>query len=182
MIQNVACWGVKLTEGEIGGGRSAKAETRRNPKQRLRGLDRLFWVMARRLWSRWKQALMYVTPETVARWHRSWFRLYWGLSRHSNALGRKRITKQVRDLIFQMVAENHTWGAPHIHGELLKLGLDVSERTISRSMQRAPKNPELARCWKAFLHNHREAIAAMDFFTVPTLTFGVLHCFFVIRP
>ena len=96
---------------------------RRNPKPRLREIDRRFWVMARRLWSRWKQASMYVTPETVARWHHAGFRLYWGwLSRHDHALGRKRISKQVRDLIFQMVAENHTWGAPHIHGELLKLG------------------------------------------------------------
>ena len=154
---------------------------RRNPKPRLREIDRLFWVIARRLWSKWKQALMYVTPETVARWHRAGFRLYWSwLSRHRKVLGRKPISKQVRELIFQMVAENHTWGAPHIHGELLKLGFNVSERTISRWMQRAPKNPELARRWKAFLHNHREAIAAMDFFTVPTITFGVLHCFFVI--
>src|SRR5262249_20858651 len=136
---------------------------RRHPKPRLREIDRLFWVIARRLWSKWKQALMYVTPETVVRWHRAGFRLYWGwLSRHPKVLGRKPISKQVRELILQMVAENHTWGAPHIHSELLKLGFNVSERTISRWMQRAPKNPELARRWKAFLHNHREAIAAMD--------------------
>jgi putative transposase len=122
-----------------------------------------------------------VTPETAARWHRAGFRLYWSwLSRHGTVLGRKRISQQLRNLIFQMVAENPTWGAPHIHGELLKLGFDVSERTISRWILRAPKNPELTRRWKAFLHNHREAIAAMDFFTVPTVTFGVLYCFFVI--
>src|SRR5689334_15065881 len=154
---------------------------RRKPKPRLGLMDRLFWVMSRRLWSKWKQTLMYVTPETVARWHGAGFRLYWHwLSRHGRVLGRKQISKQLRDLIFQMVAQNPTWGAPHIHGELLKLGFDVSERTISRWIQRAPKNPELARRWKAFLHNHREAIAAMDFFTVPTITFGVLYCFFVI--
>jgi transposase InsO family protein len=79
-----------------------------------------------------------------------------------------------------MVAENPTWGAPRIHGELLMLGFDVSERTISRWMKRAPRDPELAKRWLAFLRNHREAIAAMDFFTVPTITFGVLYCFFVI--
>jgi transposase InsO family protein len=79
-----------------------------------------------------------------------------------------------------MVAENPTWGAPRIHGEFLMLGLDVSERTISRWMRRAPRDPEPARRWLAFLRNHREAIAAMDFFTVPTITFGVLYCFFVI--
>jgi len=79
-----------------------------------------------------------------------------------------------------MMAENPTWGAPRIHGELLMLGFDVSERTISRWMKRAPRDPELAKRWLAFLRNHREAIAAMDFFTVPTVTFSVLYCFFVI--
>jgi transposase InsO family protein len=79
-----------------------------------------------------------------------------------------------------MVTENPTWGAPRIHGELLMLGFDVSERTISRWMKRAPRNPETAKRWLAFLRNHREAIAAMDFFTVPTITFGVLNGFFII--
>lgn len=83
-------------------------------------------------------------------------------------------------MIFQMVAENPTWGAPHIHGELLMLGFEVSEVTISRWMRQAPRRPEPAKRWLAFLRNHREAIAAMDFFTVSTLTFGVLHCFFII--
>jgi putative transposase len=86
----------------------------------------------------------------------------------------------VRDLIFRMVSENSTWGAPRIHGELLMLGFHVSERTISRWMRRAPKDPERAKRWLAFLRNHREVIAAMDFFTVPTFTFGILYCFFVI--
>jgi hypothetical protein len=79
-------------------------------------------------------------------------------------------------LIFQMVAENPTWGAPRIHGELRMLGFDLSERTISRWMKRAPSGPDKAERWLAFLRNHREAIAAMDFFTVPTITFGVLYC------
>jgi transposase InsO family protein len=79
-----------------------------------------------------------------------------------------------------MVAENPHWGAPRIHGELLMLGFEVSQTTISRWMRRAPKNPQPAQRWLAFLSNPREAIAAMDFFTVPTLTFGVLYCFFVI--
>lgn len=93
--------------------------------------------------------------------------------------GRKRIPKEVRDLIFQMVTENPSWGAPRIHGELLMLGFDFSERTISRWMKRAPRNPEPAKRWLAFLRNHREAIAAMDFFTVPTIRFSVLYCFFI---
>jgi len=73
-----------------------------------------------------------------------------------------------------MVAENPTWGAPQIHGELRMLGFDLSERTISRWMKRAPRDPDRAKRWLAFLRNHREAITAMDFFTVPTITFGVL--------
>ena len=76
--------------------------------------------------------------------------------------------------------ENPTWGAPGVNGELLKLGFEVSERTVSRWIKRAPKNPDPARRWLIFLRHHGEAIAAMDFFTVPTLTFGVLYCFFVI--
>ena len=97
---------------------------RRKSRPKLGLVDRLFWVMARRLWLKWKQALMYVTPETVARWHRAGFRLYWSwLSRHRKVLGRKSISKQVRDLIFQMVAENHTWGAPHIHGRTVETRL-----------------------------------------------------------
>ena len=79
-----------------------------------------------------------------------------------------------------MVAENPTWGAPRVHGELTMLDFDVSERTVLRWMRKAPRSPDLANRWAAFPSNHREAIAAMDFFTVPTLTFGVLYCFFVI--
>jgi hypothetical protein len=142
---------------------------RRHPRPRLCPVDKLFWVLARRFWSDWKKSLVVVTPETVVRWHRSGFRLYWTLiSKVKNQVGRKRLSKEVRDLIFRMVGENPTWGAPRIHGELLMLGFDVSERSISRWMKRAPRDPELARRWLAFVRNHREAIAAMDFFTVPT--------------
>src|SRR6266404_5393102 len=100
----------------------------RKPKPRLAQLDRLFWVVARRLWPQWKQALVIVTPESVVRWHRAGFRLYWNwISRHRKVLGRRRISTELRELIFPMVAENPTWGAPRIHGELLKLGFDISE-------------------------------------------------------
>ena len=90
------------------------------------------------------------------------------------------MSREVRELIFRMVNENRTWGAPRIHGELKMLGYDISERSVLRWMRNAPRSPEPAEQWAAFLSNHREAIAAMDFFTVPTLPFGVLHCFFVI--
>jgi hypothetical protein len=90
------------------------------------------------------------------------------------------VSKEIRVLVFQMVTENPTWGAPRIHGELLKLDFDVSEPTVSRWVRRAPRPVDPTKRWLTFLRNHREAIAAMDFFTVPTLTFGILYCFFVI--
>src|ERR1700687_3729550 len=154
---------------------------RRHPRPILSPSDKLFWVIAHRFWCAWKEALIVVTPETVVRWHRAGFRFYWRLiSRVRSQPGRRRVSKEVREMIFQMVAENPTWGAPRIHGELLMLGFDLSERTISRWMKRAPRDPDRANRWLTFLRNHREAIAAMDFFTVPTITFGVLYCFFII--
>ena len=153
----------------------------KRPRRRLGSVDKVFWVALRKLWSGWKKPLLLVTPETVVGWHRLGFRLYWSwLSRTGRDAGRKPLSREVRDLIFRMVAENPTWGAPRIHGELLKLGFDIAERTVSRWIQRASKNPDPAWRWLVFLRNHRDAIAAMDFFTLPTLTFGVLYCFFVI--
>jgi putative transposase len=90
------------------------------------------------------------------------------------------VSKEVRALIFRIAAENPTWGAPRIHGDLLKLGFHLSETTVSRWLRRILRTPDPAKRWLTFLRNHREAIAAMDFFTVPTLTFGILYCFFVI--
>ena len=154
---------------------------RRRPLPRIAATDRLFWVMLRQLWPEWKRALVLVQPETVVRWHSAGFKLYWTwLSRHRVRVGRKCVSKELRDLISRMVVEDSTWGAPRIHGELKMLGFDVSERTVLRWMRKAPRNPEPAKRWAAFLRNHREAIAAMDFFIVPTLTFGALYCFFVI--
>jgi len=132
---------------------------RRHPKPRLGLLDKLFWVALRQLWSEWKKCLYLVAPDTVPRWHRAGFRLYWALlcKVRRRAAGKK-IPREVRDLIFQMVAENATCGAPRIHGELRMLGFEVSERSTSRWMRRAPRNSEPAQRWRAFLRNHREAI------------------------
>jgi putative transposase len=155
---------------------------RKQPRPRLGALDKLFWVVARRLWPQWKEALVLVLPDTVVRWHRSGFKLYWAMlcKTRKRVGGGRRISKEARALIFRMVTENPSWGAPRIHGEFLMLGFEVSETTISRWMRRAPRNPEPANRWGAFLRNHREAIVAMDFFTVPTLTFNLLYCFFLI--
>ncbi len=95
--------------------------------------------------------------------------------------GRPRINAEIRADIRQMVEENATWGAPRIHGELLKLGFDVSERSVSRYLRRLSPSDQARKLWATFLRNHREVIAAMDFFTVPTATFRVLYCFFVIE-
>jgi putative transposase len=152
----------------------------KRPRRRSSAMHKLFWVLLRRLWSGWRMPLILVTPRTVVEWHRAGFRLYWKwLSRGKQVRGRKPVSKEVRALIFRMAAENPTWGAPRIHGELLKLGFNLSEPTVSRWLRRSPKNPDVGQRL-TFLRNHREAIAAMDFFTVPTITFGVLYCFFVI--
>jgi transposase InsO family protein len=154
---------------------------RKHPQPRLAASDRLFWVMLRRIWPGWKEALILIQPETVVRWHRAGFKLYWTwLSRHRNSRGRKSLSRELRELIFRMFADNPTWGAPRLHGELKMLGFDLSERTVLRWMRKAPRNSQPAQRWAAFLSNDRKAIAAMDFFTVPTPTFGVLYCFFVI--
>jgi hypothetical protein len=155
----------------------------RNSRPKLGVADKIFWVLLYRFWSSWKTALIVASPDTVVRWHRAGFRLYWRLvSRARKSLGRRPVTKEIRDLIFKMMAENPTWRAPRIHGELAMLGFDVSERSVSRWMRRAPRHPDSAQRWLTFLRNHREAIAAMDFFSVPTITFGVLYCFFHHRP
>src|SRR3982074_3316356 len=115
---------------------------RRQARPTLLPFDKVFWVLACRLWSDWKKSLLVVTPETVVRWHRVGFRLYWSLiSKVRKQVGRKRLSREVRKLIFRMVAENPTWGAPRIHGELLMLGFDVSASTICRWMRRAPGGP-----------------------------------------
>lgn len=107
-----------------------------HPRPSIRAPDRSFWVVARQMWSDWKRCLIIVTPETVIRWRWAGFRLYWSLiSGVRRQVGRKMTPKEVRDLIFCMVAENPTWGTPRIHGELLMLEFDVSERTVSRWMK-----------------------------------------------
>jgi hypothetical protein len=100
----------------------------RHPQPRFAARDKLFWVILRRLWPGRKRALILVQPETVVRWHRAGFKLYWTwLSRHRTRVGRRCVSRELRDLIFRMVAENPTWGAPRIHGEMKMLGFDISE-------------------------------------------------------
>jgi hypothetical protein len=117
--------------------------------------------------------LVIVKPETVVGWHSAGFRGY-GRFLARRRRGRPRLTPELRDLIRSLAAENPTWGAPRIHGELLKLGFEISESTVSRYLAQGTSPRDSSQRWLTFLKNHREAIAAMDFFTVPTATFRVL--------
>jgi hypothetical protein len=152
---------------------------RRRRRARLAPVDRAFWVALRHVWNGWADALIFVKPETVVSWHRQAFRRYWRSI--SRPVGRPGIEVEIRQLIIRMASENPTWRAPRIHGELLKLGFVVSERTVSRYLPRRPDRPHAAGEWRTFLRNHREVLAAMDFFTVPTAAFRILYVWFVIH-
>ena len=123
---------------------------------------------------------MIVKPETVVGWHRAGFRPYWRWRSRPRG-GRERITEGIRDLILRLAQENPDWGAPKIHCELLKLGFALSERTVARYLRHIPRRGDAGKKWLAVLRNHREVIVALDLFTVPTATFRVLYCFFVIE-
>ncbi len=154
-----------------------------NPRPKLSRFDRIFWVFLRRLWEKWKDALIFVEPETVVNWHKKGFKLYWELiSRCRKNKGRQPIDKEIKALIGQMAKENPLWGAPRIHGELLKLGFDVCERSVSRYLAKIRPEPSGNKInkWMTFLKNQGKGIAAMDFFIVPTLFFKRLYCFFII--
>jgi putative transposase len=153
---------------------------RKRPRPPLRSLDRMFWTMLRQFWSRWAEVLVIVKPDTVVGWHRNGFRLYWRW-RSGRRSGRPQIIQEIRSLVRRLADENPDWGAPKIHGELLKLGFVVSERSVARYLRRIRRRRDPGQRWLAFLQNHREVIVAFDFFTVPTVLFQVLYCFFVIE-
>jgi len=154
---------------------------RKRPNPKLNRMDRLFWTALRRVCSRWAEVLLIVKPETVVGWHRAGFRLYWRWRSRGRTAGRAKITPEIQELTHRMAKENPTWGAPKIHGELLKLGFVLSERSVSRYLRAVQRRGDPGKRWLAFLRNHREAIVALDFFTVPTVNFRVLYCLFVIE-
>jgi putative transposase len=140
--------------------------------------DRLFWVWLSRIWRDWRSALAIVKPETVVAWHRAGFRLFWTWKVRRGQLGRPLISRKIRDLIRRMCRENPGWGAPRIHGELLKLGIDIGESSVSKYMVRPRKPP--SQTWRTFLENHAKQLVSIDFFTVPTIRFHVLYVFLVL--
>lgn len=149
----------------------------RNAKRpRLRPSDRALWAILSRILPDWRRHLKIVQPDTVIRWHRAGWRLYWRW-RSRPGLGRPEVSAEIRALIRQMSRENPLWGAPRIHGELLKLGYDICQTSIAKYMVRRSGPP--AQSWRTFIENHFADIAAIDFFTVHTATFRTLYVFLV---
>jgi putative transposase len=147
-------------------------------RPRLTSGDRTLWIILSRFWADWRKQLVIVQPETVIRWHRDGFRLYWRWKSRPRWTGRPQVRHDVRDLIRDMSRANPLWGAPRIHGELLKLGIEVGQATVSKYMVRHRKPP--SQNWRTFLKNHAQDIASVDFFTVPTATFRVLFVLLVL--
>lgn len=152
---------------------------RRRPPRRIKvsRLDRLIFKLAMKLSRRSIRFIHIVHPKTVIRWHRESFRLYWRWK--SRRLGRPRMSGEIRSLIRRMADENPLWGAPRIHGEMLKLGFCVSQATVYRYMQRRPSHP--GQTWKTFIRNHLDCTAAIDFLVVPTLSLRVLYIVVILR-
>src|SRR5438093_2125234 len=151
---------------------------RTTARPKLRTTDRLFWIWLARVWAGWRQALVIVSPDTVLRWQRRRFREHWTKLSDRPRLGRPPISAETAALIRKMAATNPLWGAPRIHGELLKLGIDVAERTVSRLLPKRRSPP--SQTWRTFLTNHVRDLVSVDFFTVPTARLRVLFVFVVL--
>lgn len=153
---------------------------RRARRPKLHAVDRLLWVGLSRLWPRWKELLVIVKPDTVVAWHRAGFRLFWRW--RSSRGGRPRAPDEVRAIVRRLATDNPRWGAPRIHGELLKLGFRVSQSTVASLMPKGPraKKPP-SQTWRTFLKNHLTQAAAMDFFVIPTVRFGLLYAFVILE-
>jgi transposase InsO family protein len=148
---------------------------RRPGRLRLFAIDRLLWVLLYRLWPRCLEVMVLVKPTTVIQWHRQGFRLFW---RWQSRSGRPSIDREIRDLIRQMSTANPLWGAPRIHGELLKLGIEVSQATVAKYMVRRRGTP--SQNWQTFLRNHVEGIAAIDMFVVASASFRLLYVMIIL--
>jgi len=144
---------------------------------RLSWRDRMFWVFLSKVWPGWRTALVIVRPETGLRWHREGFRAYWRWRARPRG-GRPRVDRETREPIARLHRENPLWGAPRIHGELLMLGIDVAESTVSTYLQKLPRLP--SQNWRTFVRNHIHQSVAVDFAVVPTIKFSLLYVFVVL--
>jgi hypothetical protein len=140
--------------------------------------DRLFFIQLYRWFPAVLNAISIIRPETLVRWHRAGFRRYWRWKSRSLG-GRPQIDAELRALIRRMSVENVLWGAPHIHGELLKLGFAVAQSTVAKYM--AKKGDPSGQSWGTFLRNHAPNIAATDLFVVPTIGFNLLYVLVIVR-
>ncbi len=152
----------------------------RNRKAVLTPWDRALWAFGLRRWKGWSEALILVKPETVIRWHREAYRIFWIWKSRG---GRPRAKVQIRTLVRRMATENPTWGAPRIHGELLMMGYRVSERTVSRYLERIRPAPMQRRTqsWRTFLRYQAKGIVCVDLFTVQTVRFQTLYMFVILQ-
>src|SRR5215472_4306867 len=154
---------------------------RKRRRPLLTTFDRLFWVCLSRVWHGWRGPLRYVQADTVVRWERERFRRFWARLSWAKRRGRGRpaTSAEIRRLIERMVAANPLWRAPRLHGELQMLGIQISERTVSRILRRLRRPP--GQTWKTFLHNHLGQMVSVDFFTVPTISLRILFVFVVLE-
>ena len=154
---------------------------RKCARPRLKNPDRLFWILAYRVFSGWRESLLVVKPETVLRWHRKGWSAYWRWrSNNGGKGGRRRIPQELRALIRRMASENQLWGQRRIQAELARLGFEVSARTVARYMRR-PYGGVPSPGWRVFLERHAVDIWACDFFCVRTIYFRTLYVFFVVH-
>jgi len=153
---------------------------KRNQKRpNLKERDRMFWKILSQVWPRWRDSLVIVQPETVIGWQKRAFRFYWRRKSRGAYRGRPKLSPEVKSLVLKLSAANPLWGAPRIHGELLKLGIEISERSVSGIIRRNnPKAP--SQTWKTFIKNHMPDMVAVDFLVVPTIRFKMLFVFVVL--
>ena len=147
-------------------------------RPKLSTTDRTLLVCLSSVWSEWRTSVIIVKAATVIAWHRKGFRLFWTWKVRHGKAGRPMVPREVRELIRIMSRENPIWGAPRIHGELLKLGIDIGETSVSKYMVRRRRPP--SQTWKTFLANHVKSMVSIDFFTVPTIRFQVLYVLLVL--
>ena len=152
---------------------------RSNKRISIKRSDRVFFILTKGLLNNWKEHLVIVKPETVIKWHSKGFKLFWKRKSKWKG-GRKRVDVEVRRMIIKLAQENRTWGVPRIHGELLKLGFNISQSTVYRYLQHTSRDKP-SQNWKTFLSNHSKEIISMDFFSVPTLNFKLVYVLVVIE-
>ena len=147
-------------------------------RPKLTPTDRLLWAWLCAVWNDWQSSIFVVQASTVIGWHRKGFGLFWAWKVRHGKPGRPAVPKEVRALIGTISRQNSLWGAPRIHGELLKLGIDIGETSVSKYLVRRHKPP--SQTWRTFLDNHVKCMVSVDFFTVPTIRFQFLYVFLVL--